>query len=192
MGGWVEQQKGEENRNSTTARIVLAICMKMNGGNSPNPGKLLFLPRPGGELIYRQECRRTGAVVPRGRRKKTLERPYSNGCFFTLLSARVSGGMRTMPHTPITHRPIKLESGLEPRSRHRANLILALFPPRNRISLKTNAKLDSNPHTQGIFRRREARRPPGKFRECYLLRLEIASRSKQTPNSVLNRTIKPF
>jgi len=43
LGGWVEQQKGEENRNSTTASIVPAMYMKTNDGDSPNPGKLPFL-----------------------------------------------------------------------------------------------------------------------------------------------------
>jgi hypothetical protein len=85
-------------------------------------------------------------------REKTLERPYSNGYFFTLPSARVFGGMRTMLHAPITLRQIQFESNFQAPNRP-ANLILALFPLRNRISHKTNTKLGSNPHTQGIFKR---------------------------------------
>ena len=138
----------------------------------------------------------------RGARAKTFEKPYSNGCFFTLPSARVPAGMRTMLHTPITHRPIRLESRLEPRRRHRANLILPLFPLRNRISLKTNAKLDSNPHTQAMFEahrtaleskcdpRKQRANPgnsPAAFRNCISLKTNAKLSSKQGTQAIFER-----
>jgi len=55
-----------------------------------------------------------------------------------------------MLHTPITFRQIQFESNFEPPNR-RANLILMLFPIRNRIYLKTKTKLNSKHGTKGHF-----------------------------------------
>jgi hypothetical protein len=60
--------------------------------------------------------------------------------------------MRTMLHTPITLRPIQFESNFEPQN-HRANPAKSFAAFRNRNSLKTNAKLNSNHGTQAIFKR---------------------------------------
>jgi hypothetical protein len=49
--------KREENINSTTARIVPAMYMKMNGENSPNPGKLLFSQWPNAKHLLSRTAR---------------------------------------------------------------------------------------------------------------------------------------
>jgi len=62
----------------------------------------------------------------------------------------VAGGTRTMLHTPITLRPIPFESNFE-LPNHRANPAKSFVAIRNRIYLKTKAKLDSKPHDKAIF-----------------------------------------